>query len=66
MTQAQWDKHTEHLNSHITWPATKEQIVAACNGEDVEPEVLEDVKANLADGTYESAEDVKKILVKGE
>jgi len=64
MTKAQWDKHTDHLNNHITWPATKEQVVAACNGEDVEPAVLEDVKQNLPDGTYENAEEVMKVLVK--
>ena len=51
------------MANHITWPATKAQIVEACNGEDVEPEILAEVKS-LPDRTYKSAEEVKKILVK--
>lgn len=64
MTQQQWDKHAEHLRDHITWPASKQQILEACNGEDVEKEVLEDVETNLPDGTYENEAEVKGILVK--
>jgi hypothetical protein len=50
MTQTQWDKHQEHLDSHISWPATKEEIVAACGGQDVDAEVLEDIKMEMPDG----------------
>lgn len=64
MNMQQWDKHTEHLNDHITWPADKKQILETCKGEDVEPEVLKDIEENLPEGMYESAEDVKKVLVK--
>ncbi len=64
MTQQQWDKHAGHMNEHITWPANKQQILEACNGEDVDKEVLEDVEMNLPDGTYENEEEVKGILVK--
>lgn len=64
MTQQQWDAHASHMKEHVAWPATKTQIVAACNGEDVEPAVLEDVKTNLPEGTYSTMEEVHNILVK--
>lgn len=64
MTQAQWDAHDEHFKSHVTkWPATKEEIIAACNGMDVEPAVLEEVK-NLSKAVYASPEELKAELVK--
>jgi len=63
MTMEQWEAHTGHMANDITWPATKEQVVAACGGSDVDPAVLEDLKNNLPDGTYNSADDVKTILV---
>lgn len=64
MTQQQWDSHAGHMNEHVTWPATRKQILEACNGEDVEKEVLLDVAINLPDGTYENEAAVKEILVK--
>ncbi|HEY4695098.1 MAG TPA: DUF2795 domain-containing protein [Candidatus Nanoarchaeia archaeon] len=63
MTEGQWNEHSDHMEGHITWPATKEAIVAACNGEDVPAEVLDDVKNNLAEGTYNSSDEVKAALV---
>ncbi|MBI4058013.1 DUF2795 domain-containing protein [Candidatus Microgenomates bacterium] len=64
MTIQQWEKHTEHLKEHIAWPATKEQILEACKGEDVEPEVLKDIEENLPAGSYENESAVKELLVK--
>ena len=64
MTQQQWDKHTDHMNDHISWPASKKQILEACNGEDVEKEVILDIAINLPEGTYQNLDEVKKILVK--
>jgi hypothetical protein len=63
MTQTQWDKHKEHLDEHISWPATKAQIVAACEGVDVEPSVLSEMKTKLQDGKQYTQNDVKKMLV---
>lgn len=50
MTQQQWDAHRGHMDDHITWPATKQEIVDACKGEDVEPEVLNELKSAIPDG----------------
>jgi len=64
MTQQQWNAHIDHMRGHITWPASKQQIVGACKGEDVEANVLIDLKANLPNGTYKNVTEVMKILVK--
>ncbi|KKT58399.1 MAG: hypothetical protein UX91_C0003G0057 [Candidatus Amesbacteria bacterium GW2011_GWB1_47_19] len=50
MTQKQWDTHRQHVDDHITWPATKQEIVDACQGMDVEPAVLKDLKTMIPDG----------------
>ena len=62
MTQQQWDKHSEHMGSHITWPATKQQIIEACAGEDVEKEVMDEL-GNLEDRTYQGDGELKGLLV---
>ena len=58
MTQQQWDTHRGHMDDHINWPATKQEIVDACKGQDVEPEVLQELKTMLPDGAkkYTKAE----------
>ncbi|MBI4089575.1 MAG: DUF2795 domain-containing protein [Candidatus Levybacteria bacterium] len=63
MTQKQWDQHVDHLRSHIIWPASKAEIVAACNGEDVSPEVLNELK-RMPDQTFQSESELNKMLVK--
>ena len=64
MTQQQWDKHQEHLDSHIMWPATKEEIVAACSGEDVDEDVMEEMKMKLPDGNRKYSEkEMHEMLV---
>ena len=63
MTMTQWNAHIGHLDQHITWPATGSEIIAACNGEDVEPSVLNEMKSKLVpDQTY-TQEQVKNLLV---
>ena len=62
MTQHQWDKHNEHMGTHITWPASKQQIIEACAGEDVEKEVMDELQT-LADRTYGSEGELKGLLV---
>jgi hypothetical protein len=66
MTQAQWDQHMEHFDEHITWPATKQEILEACAGTDVEPQVLSEIKSKLMDGDrrYTEAE-FQNLLVNG-
>jgi len=64
MTQVQWDKHMTHYKDHIKWPASKEDIVKACSGEDVEPEVLQDIKNNLPEGKiFQNPDEVKNFVV---
>lgn len=64
MTQQSWDNHKQHLDDHITWPATKTEIMAACNGTDVEPEVLEEIKTTLPDDdTKYTQQEFKQMLV---
>ncbi|KKS95868.1 MAG: hypothetical protein UV73_C0013G0013 [Candidatus Gottesmanbacteria bacterium GW2011_GWA2_43_14] len=64
MTVQQWNDHKQHMDEHITWPANKEEIVAACKGMDVEKEVLEEVKTKLSDGNRKyTKEEIKSMLV---
>lgn len=64
MTIQQWDEHKQHMDEHIAWPATKQEILDACQGMDVKPEVLEEVKMKLTNsGKKYTEEEVKKILV---
>ena len=53
----------DHLRSHQSYPATKADLVAACNDlSDFSPEDKEDFSSKLSDGTYNSADDVIKAL----
>lgn len=63
MTQQQWDKHAAHFNEHITWPATKQQIIEACQGQDVDEEVMNELK-NLPEKEYENEAELKDLLIK--
>ena len=64
MTLQQWNAHSDHMNEHISWPATKQQIYDACKGEDVEPTILEEIKTKLSDGNKKyTLEEAKRILV---
>lgn len=60
----QWNDHKQHMDEHITWPATKKEIVAACQGIDVEQEVMSEIKTKLTedDKKYTKSE-VMNLLV---
>jgi hypothetical protein len=52
-----------HLNEHNKWPATKADLVAACNNlSDVNEKDKAWFIAKLPEGTYKSAGEVKKAL----
>lgn len=64
MNMQQWDKHQQHVDEHITWPATKQEIVDACQGSDVEAEVLAEIKTKLPEGDKKySKQEFKNIVV---
>jgi hypothetical protein len=56
-------KATEHLQKHVTYPATRAQILAACANT---PEFNEGEKKwfsdSLPEGTYNSADEVIKAI----
>jgi len=52
-----------HLKTHQTYPATKADLVAACNNlSDFSEEDKKSFSQNLPEGTYNTAEDVMKAL----
>jgi hypothetical protein len=52
-----------HLSTHISYPATAEELKKACNGmEDVPENERREFIEKLPDGTYNSAEDVMKAV----
>ena len=52
-----------HIREHLEYPATKDDLVEACNNMAHIPEdEREWVKENLPDGNYSSADDVIKAL----
>lgn len=53
----------EHLEKHIDYPATKQDIVKACNEmADMSQEEKEWLMNTLPEGTYEDSEEVKMVL----
>lgn len=64
MTTQQWNEHRQHIDEHISWPANKKEILDACEGMDVKPEVLDELKMKLTNSgkKYTKAE-LKKLLV---
>lgn len=53
----------KHLKEHQTYPASKDQLVEACNNlEDVSLDEKKYFEENLPEGSYGSAEDVMKAL----
>ena len=54
---------TDHLRSHQTYPATKAELVAACNGlSDFSAEDKSEFASKLPDRTYNSADEVMQAL----
>jgi hypothetical protein len=55
----------EHIKNHIDYPATKQQVVAACgNMSDVPSDDKEFVSKSLPDQTFRGPEDVVNALLK--
>jgi hypothetical protein len=53
----------EHLEKHVTYPATKEDLVKACeNMKDISKGDRAWFKKTLPEGTYNNADDVTKAL----
>lgn len=52
-----------HLRDHQSYPASKEELVAACNDlSDFSEEDKQEFRDNLPEGTYNSADEVVKAL----
>ena len=53
-----------HLKNHVSYPANRAQVVAACNGMmDVAAEDRDWFMKNLPEGTYKSADAVLSALL---
>ncbi len=53
----------EHIKEHIKYPATKKQMIEACNMMyDVPKADKEWFEKNLPEGTYKNADEVLKAL----
>lgn len=53
----------DHLKQHQSYPATKAQLVAECNGlSDFSDEDKKEFMMKLPEGTYNSAEEVAKAI----
>ena len=56
----------KHFDSDVTYPATKEDIVKACNDmSDVPEDDKKWVMEKLPDGTYQNADEVKMAMGMG-
>ena len=58
-----WKRYEQHLREHQQYPATKADLVAACNNlmdfNDAEKQWF---AATIPEGTYKSADEVIKVL----
>ena len=53
----------EHMKSHVTYPTTKADLVAACNNmSEFSDEDKKEFADTLPDGTYNSVDEVTKAL----
>jgi hypothetical protein len=52
----------EHVRGHVTYPATKAQILQSCMTAGFKPDETEKAMAKLQDKTYNSAEEVLQDL----
>ncbi len=54
----------EHLKNHIEYPASREQVVAACNNmSDVPADDRDWFSNNLPEGTYSNPEEVLSAIL---
>jgi hypothetical protein len=64
MNMQQWSQHQQHMDEHIKWPATKQQIIDTCQGTDVDTSILDEIKTKLTDDDKQYTEqEVKSMLV---
>ncbi len=52
----------EHISSHVTYPATKAQLLKSCMVEEFPEDVHKMAEEHLQDKTYNSADEVLKDL----
>jgi len=52
----------EHVSSHVTYPASKAQILMACHTGETPEDVLKAAEMHLQDKTYNSAAEVLQDL----
>lgn len=52
----------EHIRNHISFPATKQQILTSCSEEGFSPQEADLADAHLQDQTYDSSEEVMDAL----
>jgi len=63
MTLKDLETAIEHVRSHMAYPATKDELVQACNRMmDVPEEEREWFRRTLPEGTYKSPEEVLSAL----
>jgi|GEM_PF-1312649 len=63
MDKKEMNEVMEHLDGHITYPATKQEIIKACeNMSDVPADDKNWVMKNLPDKTYMNTDDVKNAM----
>jgi Leu/Phe-tRNA-protein transferase len=53
----------EHVKHHIKYPASRSEVVAACNAMEDLPEDREWISKNLPEGRYDSPVEVLKALL---
>lgn len=53
---------SEHIRSHVSYPATKAQLLQSCMVGEFPEEVHKMAEAHLQDKTYKSADEVLKDL----
>lgn len=63
MDTQKWNKY-KHFEEHITWPATKQEIINACEGEHYDKDTLKEIKMALPDGDKKyTKEEFKKMMM---
>gem|GEM_PF-796426 len=63
-TMSQLSEELTHLKHHVSYPASRAQVVAACNNMmDVPSSDRDWFTKNLPEGTYKSANDVVSALL---
>jgi len=64
MEEMKHESIEEHVRNHVTYPATKAQILQSCNAEGFSGEDSRKATTNLQDKTYATADEVLKDLRK--